>query len=185
VVAFACCDVWGHGWGNDENWIEPFADQLGQLGNIEEDPAFCGTGNESCPVCLQGASPCAPRQYGCQQGMGAWPVDLTCEYSAVEGEGRVPQRLLLFVSTPFRVGEGTSIRLGIPATMSREAVELRIQDVTGRLVRRIGLGPLSPGMHSVAWDGANGKGQYVPAGVYFCCLGIGGRLATERLVVVR
>jgi hypothetical protein len=42
-----------------------------------------------------------------------------------------------------------------------------IFDCAGREVRAIGV-TLSPGEHSITWDGSDRKGVMVPPGVYFC-----------------
>ena len=60
-----------------------------------------------------------------------------------------------------------------------DRVELKVYDVTGRLVRTLVNGQLfQPGEHSVIWDGVSNAGQKVARGVYFTQL----RYLTSRFV---
>jgi gingipain R len=180
TVTLSCCDLFGNDGGD---WVGEIADQLGQRNNISLDPEFCFASEWN--FMLIPSSPCGPRHYGCQEGMGAWPVSMECEPSGSENETPIPEGYVLSVQTPCRAGEGARIQLGIPAAGTKDVVELRVQDLTGRMIRRIGLGHMPPGMHAVAWDGADDNGRQVPAGVYFCHLATGDRLIRQRLVMVR
>src|SRR5262245_30525680 len=63
-------------------------------------------------------------------------------------------------------------------------IDLRIYDLAGRVVRSLATArPLGGGTHAVAWDGRNGEGREVPAGVYFASLRESGR--ERRAVLVR
>ncbi|HID93878.1 MAG TPA: T9SS type A sorting domain-containing protein [bacterium (Candidatus Stahlbacteria)] len=46
-------------------------------------------------------------------------------------------------------------------------VSLNIYDVTGRRVRTLISGTLSPGSHRVFWDGRDERGKVLPSGIYF------------------
>ena len=52
TAIFSCSDMWGNPGGN---WVGDIAPQLGNNGNISEDPKFCSGG-----FSIQGDSPCAP-----------------------------------------------------------------------------------------------------------------------------
>jgi hypothetical protein len=64
-------------------------------------------------------------------------------------------------------------------------VELTVHDVSGRLVRRLDCGPRQRGIHAVRWDGSDGRGHAVPAGVYFVRFSASGKVSTGRLTLVR
>ena len=59
---------------------------------------------------------------------------------------------------------------------------LVIHDLRGRIVRRLVDGPLTAGIHPVAWDGKDDGGQPVPSGIYFAVGRWGGFEGEERLV---
>lgn len=120
------------------------------------------------------------------------------------GEGVVSRNPLVVQKIPLPVGvaEGkgpTVSNVGLSAapnpfaratTISYQLgragpVMLTVHDVSGRLVRRLESGPRQRGFHTARWDGTNGRGQTVPAGVYFVRFSAGGVVSTGRLTVVR
>jgi hypothetical protein len=80
--------------------------------------------------------------------------------------------------------------LGRATTVSYEiarggTVALSVHDVSGRLVRRIEDGFRSAGPHAVAWNGTDGRGMAVPAGVYFVRFCANGVTQSRRVTLVR
>jgi len=63
-------------------------------------------------------------------------------------------------------------------------VELSIYNLRGELIKRLVADHLSPGLHTVQWDGRDETGRIVPAGIYFYRLQAGTRVATHRLIVL-
>jgi hypothetical protein len=63
-------------------------------------------------------------------------------------------------------------------------VDLRIFGVDGREVARLLQENRGPGAHDVSWDGRDGGGKRVPAGVYFVRLEGSGRVTNQRVVKV-
>ena len=61
-------------------------------------------------------------------------------------------------------------------------VHLAVYDVAGRVVRTLIDREVSAGVHPAVWDGRDGAGQSVPAGVYFARLRAGGRTSSRTLV---
>ena len=53
------------------------------------------------------------------------------------------------------------------------------------LVRRLESGPRQRGFHTVRWNGTDGSGRVVPAGVYFVRFSADGNVSTGRLTLVR
>lgn len=64
-------------------------------------------------------------------------------------------------------------------------VQMRLFDVSGRLVRVLQEGQLAEGAHEITWDGRNDSGHNVGAGIYFVRLRGGGVEETRRLVRVQ
>ncbi|MFH0777134.1 MAG: SdrD B-like domain-containing protein, partial [Candidatus Eisenbacteria bacterium] len=64
-------------------------------------------------------------------------------------------------------------------------VQLKVYDVTGRVVRTIIDRDVEPGSHSVTWNGIADDGARVSSGVYFYELKTGDSVATGKLVVRR
>jgi hypothetical protein len=64
-------------------------------------------------------------------------------------------------------------------------VDLKVFDVTGRVVRTLVNRELEPGQHSVSWNGLTDRGQRVSSGVYFYELRTPVDVATGKLVVMK
>ena len=89
----------------------------------------------------------------------------------------------------------TTLRLGMPrpnpsAELSQLALELPqagrvrydVLDVAGRIVRSLELGRLEAGRHTLEWDGRDGRGGRVRAGLYWIRVRAGTREALQRVV---
>jgi hypothetical protein len=63
--------------------------------------------------------------------------------------------------------------------------EVSIFDVSGRLVRTVARGSFGAGYHSAGWDGRNGDGQKVAAGIYFIRVRSAEQETSLKLVVIR
>ena len=50
---------------------------------------------------------------------------------------------------------------------------------------RLESGPRQAGIHTVRWDGTDGRGHVVPVGVYFVRFSADGNVSTGRLTLVR
>ena len=73
----ACCDVYGNAGAGYGGTVQ---NQTGMVGNIAEDPLFCGMSSGDLEI--DAASPCAPSGGECGMLMGAH--DMGCGISAVE-----------------------------------------------------------------------------------------------------
>jgi hypothetical protein len=175
-VDLACCDIYGNDGGD---WVGDIAGQYGINGNISEDPLFCDAAMDDFR--LEDDSPCAPENHpdGWDCGLiGAWPAG--CGPSAV-GES-MGAALALGPCVPNPFSSCTSIRLVIPGD---SPVRLGIYDPAGRLVRDLAGAALHSGVHTVSWDGTDGSGRRVGAGVYFYKLQWEGRTKTSRVTLLR
>ena len=72
----------------------------------------------------------------------------------------------------------------IPFTVPVEAsdVDLTIYNVLGQPVRQVWAGPLPAGEHRLAWDGRDGQGQPVAAGVYLYRVQVGEQTHIRKMV---
>jgi hypothetical protein len=70
-------------------------------------------------------------------------------------------------------------------TAARGAVEMKIFDAAGRLVRTLVERVYDAGRHAAVWDGTDNRGTAVASGIYFCRFKTGPYEATTRLALVR
>ena len=64
-------------------------------------------------------------------------------------------------------------------------VSLELFDIAGRRVRTLARGVLAPGPHTTVWDGRDGAGHAVGAGVYFVRLVTPAGAFDSRIVSLR
>lgn len=64
-------------------------------------------------------------------------------------------------------------------------VELKIYDVTGRLVRTLVSENKAPGSYTVQWDGTDARGQAVSSGIYLYRLTAAGFQAQKKMLLIR
>ncbi len=64
-------------------------------------------------------------------------------------------------------------------------VRLDVFDAAGRRVSTLANGRFESGLHSIAWDGSNDKGESVNSGVYFYRLDAGKESRTNKLLLLR
>ncbi|MBI1795712.1 MAG: T9SS type A sorting domain-containing protein, partial [Candidatus Eisenbacteria bacterium] len=89
--------------------------------------------------------------------------------------------LALRSENPFRSG-AAKITFGIT---KKEKVELKVYDVTGRLVKTLANREFDPGSHDLFWDGSNDDGQLVSKGVYFYQLRTPSYVSQKKLAVLK
>jgi hypothetical protein len=78
---------------------------------------------------------------------------------------------------PSRASLDLVVRLGSPT-----GVDVDVLDVAGRVVRRVPVGRLGEGRHTVTWDGRDATGSRVAAGVYFVRVRAGSESAVHKIV---
>jgi hypothetical protein len=88
-------------------------------------------------------------------------------------------QLLPGVPNPARTG--ATLAFVLPAAGD---VALTLHDVHGRLVRTLARGVRAAGRHAVSWDGRDGAGHRVGAGVYFMRLSAAGATHAGKLVLM-
>lgn len=107
-----------------------------------------------------------------------WPSGWTGGAPAPAGS---PARLAQNQPNPFNPGTIIAFELAAPA-----AVELSVYDLSGRLVRALLAGrEFAAGRHEAAFDGRDGAGRALAAGVYFYRLRAGSETLTRRMALVK
>jgi hypothetical protein len=101
--------------------------------------------------------------------------------SGLTGSG-VPAAGLRLSAFPEPASRATTIRLTLPAP---DRVRVTLHDVTGRLVRCLYDGSLGAGLHRLSWDGTDGAGRAVPAGIYLARASTSDGVTTARVVILR
>ncbi|HTK31358.1 MAG TPA: FlgD immunoglobulin-like domain containing protein [Candidatus Saccharimonadaceae bacterium] len=96
----------------------------------------------------------------------ASPVSMLIPDGALDVQTRVPTALFLAppMPNPARAGVATVLRFGLPAA---GRVRFSVFDVHGREVRVLEDGVFEAGEHTATWDGRDGTGRRVAAGMYF------------------
>ena len=89
--------------------------------------------------------------------------------------------LALRSENPHR-GGNAQLNFGITR---KEKVELKVYDVTGRLVKVLANREFAAGEHTIFWDGSNEDGRLVPRGVYFYQLRTPTFVSQKKLAVLR
>ncbi|MFN8547072.1 MAG: S8 family serine peptidase [Candidatus Eisenbacteria bacterium] len=77
--------------------------------------------------------------------------------------------------------QGATIRFTLPEAVSDTRVE--VFDASGRLIKVVARGAYSAGPHQISWDGKDGDGGRVRAGVYFVRATGGAVLLSSKLTV--
>jgi hypothetical protein len=94
----------------------------------------------------------------------------------------VPEHPALFQNAPNPFNPTTTIRFD---TAEPGPVELRIYDVSGRLVRTLINRDLPPARHETVWDGRSDSGVPVASGVYFYRLVTREYRATKKMLMLK
>ena len=112
-------------------------------------------------------------------------IELLRHYLAVADRNVKETKLLPNYPNPFNP------ETWIPYQLSEEStITVKIYDVTGSLVRTIGVGLKPMGYYltrerAVYWDGRNKNGERISSGVYFYTLIAGDYTETRRMVIVK
>jgi hypothetical protein len=87
------------------------------------------------------------------------------------------------IRNPF--APSTRIAYQTPGGTHPSRTHIRIYDQAGRLVRTLVSRVHTAGTHEVVWDGTDDRGMAVASGVFLLRMELGGRAATETIVLVR
>ena len=97
--------------------------------------------------------------------------------TSAEPRVSVPYQFALHPAFPNPFNPTTVIRFDLA---SQSPVELKVYDVTGRLVRTLVSNVMAAGGHTVRFDGGN-----LASGVYFCRLKAGSFTQTRKLLLLK
>lgn len=123
--------------------------------------------------------------YGHGRPDGGAALDWLADTAGVPGGSR-SSALSFAGPNPFLVREGTRVRFTLPAGAAAGATELRVLDLSGRVVRGLWSGSLVAGeTQTVAWDGLDDGGRAVRPGIYLIGLEAAGRRSTLRVAALR
>jgi hypothetical protein len=99
---------------------------------------------------------------------------------ASEARGAAPLTLSAPLPNPSR--GATTFRLTVPKGGDASLI---LYDASGRRVRTLLAGILTPGPHEVRWDGRSDEGHAVPSGALFARLTTGAEIRTTKLLLTR
>jgi len=118
-------------------------------------------------------------------GDNVWtaPIWVNADLLVDVGDAAPAGGLALLQNAPNPFSRGTSIEFAIPPG-GAEYARLSVFDITGRLVRVVFDGAREGGPDRANWDGLDGTGRRVPAGVYLYRLETPGRSVTRKLMVL-
>jgi hypothetical protein len=94
----------------------------------------------------------------------------------------LPKVTALYQNAPNPFNPTTTIRFDLAHDGQ---VELRIYNVSGRLVRTLANGPMERKRHQVVWDGMDNAGVPVSSGIYFYRLETADFRDTRKMVILR
>jgi len=176
-------------------------------GNIDADPLFVDPENGN--YYLQAGSPCLsnancdgapatdkdgrsrPLGSGCDMGCyeqfddGSIPASIELVDKKTIIWGALKCELLQNYPNPFNPETWIPFQLAQPAN-----VVISIYDVSGQLVRKIGLGDMPAGVYvskdrAVYWNGCNDTGEKMSSGIYFYNIQAGNYSATKRMLILK
>lgn len=98
------------------------------------------------------------------------------------GDGPVLVKAVLSQNAPNPFNPVTTIRFGLSAPMH---AEVRVFDLSGRLVRDLCSEDYPAGDHELIWDGTDSAGVSVGSGVYFYALRAGDDVSVRKMVMLK
>jgi predicted outer membrane repeat protein len=171
-----CSNIFGNAGGD---WVGCIADQAAENGNISSDPLFCNP--------LQGdfgissISPCNPENNDCGVLIGAY--DVSCQTTDIEiDDDNLPQHYTLMQNYPNPFNPKTIIGFSLPRTSD---VSLEVFNLLGQRVIELIDQSMSPGYHTVVWNGKNDQGRMVSSGVYYYRLRAGEFTESRKMLLLK
>lgn len=143
------------------------------------------TADQVQAVLQQSAVDLGPEGYDTDYGWGfvnAANALGTAVLTAVQTTPKLPQGFVLLGNRPNPFDARTNIEYELAG---QSTVQLRIFDVAGRLVSTTPVRSESAGLHQFMWDGTDGAGSKVAAGVYFFELRVNGASQAKKGILLR
>lgn len=178
--------------GSGGSWDTSLGTDLG--GNIDADPFYpdapagdlhigngspaVDAGTNAAPLLPSDDLDGNPRIVGVDVDMGAY------EYDQVTSVDPPPVVSHLAIQSAYPNPFNPSVTVEISLDR-RRPLSVDVYDVTGRLVRTLTRGDHPSGLNRVTWDGRNGDGAVVAAGVYFVSARSLGWQARRKIILVK
>ncbi len=100
----------------------------------------------------------------------------------IEDDQSLPRQFTLYQNYPNPFNASTTISFVLA---DKSEIDLTVYDITGRLVRNIHSGIISPGEHSFIWDGRSNQGKQLSSGVYFYKLQTGSNQDYKKMILLK
>jgi len=97
----------------------------------------------------------------------------------------LPETFSLLQNYPNPFNAFTSLHFTIPRNSKNIRTELKIYDITGKLIYVLLDDVLASGSYTVNWDGRDHTGNRVGTGIYFCHLHAGEFSSAKKMVLVK
>ncbi len=110
------------------------------------------------------------------------PVTLHVTFPVETGEVKRFGETSLRGNSPNPFSLETQIRFNLSSTSD---VTMEIYSLQGILLRTLKQSAMLPGPQSMLWDGTDGDGQQVPAGVYTCRMKAGNYAGSLKMILIR
>jgi len=94
----------------------------------------------------------------------------------------IPNEFTLYQNYPNPFNPSTNIMYYLT---ERSMARVKIFDALGREIRVLDSGIKNPGYHTVRWEGKDGYGKHVSAGIYLYQLQIGQYIQTNKMVLIK
>ncbi|GJQ61198.1 MAG: hypothetical protein SCALA702_02510 [Melioribacteraceae bacterium] len=102
-----------------------------------------------------------------------------------EDESIIPETEILVANYPNPFNPSTYISYSIPYNLTNSKVELKVYDITGKLITTLVNNNLPAGNYVSKWDGTNSTGQHVSSGVYIYEVRVGDKLKAGKMNLVK
>ena len=97
----------------------------------------------------------------------------------------IPQSQILLNNYPNPFNPYTIIAFSVPYDLTNSLVDLKIYDITGRLIKTLVNENLPAGNYLTRWEGDNSSGNKVSSGVYIYSVRVGDRAVHKKMSLVK
>jgi len=102
--------------------------------------------------------------------------------TSVDEKVEMPETLPVIHSYPNPFNPSTTIEFTLPES---GFATLEVYSISGQKVRELAADFMTAGMHSLAWDGRDGRGNAVSSGIYITRLVAGKQVAAGRMILLK
>ncbi len=110
------------------------------------------------------------------------PFNIDTVSGVGDDQDRLPERLVVTGLYPNPFNPNITVSFGLPQA---GPAQIRIHDVSGRIVRTLLEEPLTSGWHTVRWNGRSDQGEELPSGMYFCRVQSGNSSVTKKMMLMK